>query len=71
MDGFDIDDRKDHGLQWILINQIQVRGECQSTGKLYGGPLRRIQDFRGFTIMIYEAVVWGGIPQTPGLTSDT
>jgi hypothetical protein len=71
MDGFDINDRKDHELPWILINQIQVRGGCQSTGKLYGEPLRRIQDFRGFTIMIYKTVVWGGKPQTAGLTGDT
>jgi hypothetical protein len=71
MDGFDINDQKDHELRWMLVNQIQVRGRSQSTGKLYGRPLRKIQDFRGFTIMIYKMVVLNGTTQTPSLVGDT
>jgi hypothetical protein len=54
MDEYDIYSRMEPRASNGCQLRIRIRGGCQSTRKLYGRPLRRVQDFRGFTIiMIY------------------
>jgi hypothetical protein len=52
MDEYDIYSRMEPRASNGCQLRIRIRGGCQSTGKLYGRPLRRVQDFRGFTIIM-------------------